>query len=50
MLSLENGGLHLKAEKTIHHKYEPAANWPLLLELYDQIYDYSSRSIIIQKK
>lgn len=49
-LSLENGGLHLKAEKTILHKYEPAANWPLLLELYDQIYDYSSRSIIIQKK
>ena len=49
-LSLENGELHLKAEKVILHKYEPAANWPLLLQLYDQIYDYGSRSIIIQKK
>lgn len=49
-LSLENGKLHLMAEKTLLHKCEPVANWPSLLEIYDQIYDYSSHNIIIRQK
>ena len=48
ILSLENGKLHLMAEKTILHKHEPVANWPLLLEIYDHLYDYTSSKIIIQ--
>jgi hypothetical protein len=49
-LSLENGKLHLMAEKTILHKREPVANWPLLLAIYDHLYDYTSSKIIIQCK
>ena len=49
-LFLTDGKLYLKAEKTILHKREPVADWPLLLELYDQICDYTSRNIIIQRK
>ena len=49
-LSLKNGKLHLKAEKTILHKCEPVANWPLILEIYDHLYDYTSSKIIIQCK
>ena len=49
-LSLENGKLHLMAEKTILHKHEPVANWPLLLEIYDHLYDYTSSKIIIHYK
>lgn len=50
ILSLENGKLHLMAEKTILHKCEPVSNWPLLLELYDQLYDYSSHHIIVHQE
>ena len=49
-LFLNDGKLHLKAEKTVLHKREPVTNWPLLLEFYDHIYDYSSQNIIIQCK
>lgn len=44
-----DGRLQLKAECILLHRHEPAANWPLLLELYDRMADFNAQQVVLRQ-
>jgi len=46
--SLVGGKLVMEAQKTVRGTRIPVAEWPQMLELYDAIYDYNSRQVVLK--
>ena len=46
--SLVGGKLVMEAHKTVRGTRIPVAEWPQMLELYDAIYDYNSRQVVLK--
>lgn len=45
---LADGKLLLKAQKTVLGNRIPVAEWPQVLELYDKVYEYRSRQVVLK--
>ena len=45
---LADGKLLLKAQKTVLGNRVPVADWPQVLELYDKVYEYRSRQVVLK--